>query len=180
MHLLSLTRVRQQTGLNASILAWFTRIDRALTAGMARAGIPLARIALGIVFFWFGVLKFFPGMSPAQDLATRTISVMTFGLVGPALSLPILATWECAIGLGFLSGKYLRLAILLLFLQMPGTMLPIVFFPYETFATFPIAPTLEGQYIVKNLVLISTGLIIGATVRGGSLSAQPDSAPKAR
>lgn len=168
------TLIRHQASLNATFIAWFTRIDRVLTTRMAQAGIPLARIALGIVFFWFGVLKFFPGLSPAQDLATRTISLLSFGLVGPALSLPILATWECAIGLGFLSGKYLRFAILLLFLQMPGTMLPIVFFPHETFARFPIAPTMEGQYIIKNLVLISTGLIIGATVRGGSLSAQPD------
>jgi uncharacterized membrane protein YphA (DoxX/SURF4 family) len=174
MHTHLSTLFRRQTSVNATYIAWFNRIDGALTTRMAQAGIPLARIALGIVFFWFGVLKFFPGLSPAQDLATRTISLLSFGLVGPALSLPILATWECAIGLGFLSGKYLRLAILLLFLQMPGTMLPIVFFPHETFTMFPIAPTMEGQYIIKNLVLISTGLIIGATVRGGSLSAQPD------
>lgn len=173
MHLLSLQRIRQQTRLKTTLRSRFTRIDRTLTAGMAQAGIPLARIALGIVFFWFGVLKFFPGMSPAQDLATRTISIMSFGLVGPALSMPMLAAWECAIGLGFLSGKYLRVAILLLLLQMPGTMLPMLFFPYETFATFPVAPTLEGQYIIKNVVLISAALIVGATVRGGSLSAQP-------
>src|SRR4028119_1063905 len=104
MHTHFCHRIRQQAGVNATFVAWFTRIDRALTMRMAQAGIPLARIALGIVFFWFGVLKFFPGLSPAQDLAARTISMLTFGLVGSALSLPILATWECTIGLGFLSG----------------------------------------------------------------------------
>lgn len=164
--------VQGEAGLIVKLTTWFNRIDRVLTTHMAHAGIPFARIALGIVFFWFGVLKFFPGLSPAEDLAARTISVLTFGLIGPALSLPILATWECAIGLGFLSGKYLRLTLLLLFLQMPGTMLPILFFPHETFTLFPIAPTLEGQYIIKNLVLISAGLLIGATVRGGKLTAR--------
>ena len=89
----------------ATLLTWFTRVDRRLTTGMARYGIQFSRIALGIVFFWFGVLKFFPGLSPAQDLAARTISVLSFGLIPAFISLPVLATWECAIGLGFLSGK---------------------------------------------------------------------------
>ena len=169
-------QAHQTRTLTSALASWFSRVDGTLTTFMARSGIPLARITLGIVFFWFGMLKFFPGLSPAQDLAARTISVLTFGLIGPALSLPILATWECAIGLGFLSGKFLRLTLLLLFLQMPGTMLPIIFFPHETFTLVPVAPTLEGQYIIKNLVLISAGLIIGATVRGGTLTAQPDAA----
>jgi len=140
---------------------------------MARSGIQFSRIALGVIFFWFGVLKFFPGLSPAQDLAARTISTLSFGLIPAFISLPILATWECAIGLGFLSGKFLRITILLLFLQMPGTLLPMIFFPNETFTVFPIAPTLEGQYIIKNFVLIGAGLIIGATVRGGYLITEP-------
>lgn len=171
------SRQARQTRTPTNALAsWFGYIDVTLTTLMARSAIPLARIALGVVFFWFGVLKFFPGLSPAQDLAARTISVLTFGLIGPALSLPILATWECAIGLGFLSGKFLRLTLLLLFLQMPGTMLPIIFFPHETFTLVPIAPTLEGQYIIKNVVLLSAGLIIGATMRGGTLTAEPGAA----
>ncbi|HRI67117.1 MAG TPA: DoxX family protein [Polyangium sp.] len=164
---------RHEASIRPTWVSWFSTMDQALKKGMARSGIPLARIALGIVFFWFGVLKFFPGLSPAQDLAGRTISVLTFGLVDPALSLPILALWECAIGIGFLSGKYLRFTILLLFLQMAGTMLPILFFPHETFTLFPISPTLEGQYIIKNLVLVSVGLILGATVDGDVLLVKP-------
>ena len=136
----------------------------------ARHGVTLLRLSLGVVFFWFGVLKYFPGVSAAQDLATRTISVLTFGLMPPAVSLPILATWECAIGLGLLlSGHFLKVALLLLLAQMVGTFLPLVFFPHETFKLFPFVPNLEGQYIIKNLVLVSAALVVGATSRGGRL-----------
>ena len=151
----------------------FEQIDTAITRWMARYGVVLLRISLGIVFFWFGVLKFFPSLSPAQDLATRTIEILTFGLVKPELSLPLLATWECLIGLGLITGRFMRATLLLLFVQMAGTITPLVLFPTESFTQFPYAPTLEGQYIIKNLVLISAGLVIGATVRGGELVAEP-------
>ena len=148
-------------------------IDIRITTWMARHGVTLTRIALGIVFFWFGIIKFVPGWSPAAELATRTIDVLTQGLLPPKLSLPLLAAWEVAIGLGLLTCRFLRATLLLLFLQMPGTMLPLVFFPQETFTIFPYAPTLEGQYIIKNLVLVSAALVVGATVRGGQLTASP-------
>ncbi|HEU4724083.1 MAG TPA: hypothetical protein VFU59_02170, partial [Candidatus Eisenbacteria bacterium] len=72
---------------------WFDRLDARVTSVMARAGLPLLRVSLGIVFFWFGVLKFFPGMSPAQDLATRTIGILTFGAIPPDVSVVLLAAW---------------------------------------------------------------------------------------
>lgn len=144
-------------------------LDVRITAWMARHGIALMRIALGIVFLWFGAIKFVPGWSPAADLATRTITALSFGMVPPSLSLPLLATWESAIGLGLLSGRFLRSTLLLLFVQMPGTMMPLFLFPHETFRAFPFAPTLEGQYIIKNLVLVGAAIVIGATVRGGQL-----------
>ena len=151
----------------------FDRIDTLITEGMARYGIVLMRVGLGIVFLWFGVLKFFPGLSPAQDLATRTIDLLSFGLIPASISLIILATWECAIGLGLISGKLLRVTILLLLMQMLGTVTPLVLFPSEAFMVFPIAPTLEGQYIIKNIVLVTAALVIGATVRGGRVVADP-------
>jgi uncharacterized membrane protein YkgB len=151
-------------------------IDIRITAWMARHGVTLTRITLGVVFFWFGVIKFVPDWSPAADLATRTIDILTFGLVPPSVSLPLLAAWEVAIGLGLLTCKFLRATLLLLFLQMPGTMLPLIFFPSETFTAFPYSPTLEGQYIIKNLVLVSAALVVGATVRGGQLSSTPPTA----
>jgi uncharacterized membrane protein YphA (DoxX/SURF4 family) len=159
-----------------SLLGWFNRIDVQITTWMAKYGVWLLRIALGIVFFWFGVLKFFPGLSPAETLAARTIETMSFGLVKPNISLPILATWETVIGLGLLTGKYMRITLLLLFAQMLGTITPLFFFPAETFVRIPYAPTLEGQYIIKNLVLVAAGLVIGATVRGGAVVADPDAA----
>jgi len=155
----------------------FNRKDARITAWMARHGITLLRVSLGVVFFWFGVLKFFPGLSPAQDLAAHTILLLSFGLVGPSLSIPILAAWECAIGLGLLHGGYLRSTLFLLWLQMLGTLTPLVLFPGETFTRFPYAPTLEGQYIIKNVVLISAAIVVGATVRGGRLMSESDDMP---
>jgi uncharacterized membrane protein YphA (DoxX/SURF4 family) len=151
----------------------FDRLDRRVTISLASAAVPVLRIALGIVFLWFGALKLVPGLSPAQDLATRTIEVLTFGLVPAAVSLPALAAWEVLIGLGLLSGRFLRATLLLLAVQMLGTMTPLLLFPAETFSVFPIAPTLEGQYIIKNLVLVAAAMVIGGTVRGGQLQAEP-------
>lgn len=163
-----------------NLKAWAIRTDEKITNWMARYGIVLLRISLGIVFFWFGVLKFFPGLSPAQDLAARTISVLTFGLVPPDLSVPVLAAWECVIGLGLISGFFMRGTLLLLWLQMLGTITPLFLFPSEVFTRIPYAPALEGQYIIKNLVLVSAGLVIGATVRGGAVVADPEIAREAR
>src|SRR5205823_6084972 len=129
-------------------------LDAAITGSLARYGVPVIRLGLGFVFLWFGALKFLPGLSPAQDLATRTIEHLTLGMVGPEVSLPVLATWECVIGLGLLTKRFLRATLLLLAVQMVGTFMPLILFPTETFMRFPFAPTLEGQYIVKNVVLI--------------------------
>jgi uncharacterized membrane protein YphA (DoxX/SURF4 family) len=152
---------------------WLTVVDVRLTHWMAHYGILLLRLSLGIVFFWFGVLKFFPGLSPAQDLATRAIDMLTFGLIPAHSSILILALWECLIGLGLMTGAFMRGTLLLLWLQMLGTISPIFFFPQEVFTRIPYAPTLEGQYIIKNIVLISAGIVIGATVRGGRMVADP-------
>jgi uncharacterized membrane protein YphA (DoxX/SURF4 family) len=152
----------------------FRRVDVSITRWTAKASIHLLRISLGVVFLWFGALKMIPGLSPAQALAARTIETLTFGIVSPEISVALLAVWECAIGLGLITGLFTRLTILLLLTQMAGTMLPILFFPSETFTRFPYAPTLEGQYIIKNVVLIAGGLVVGATVRGGRVIAHPD------
>lgn len=151
----------------------FWRADLAIIRWMARYGPPLLRISLGLVFLWFGVLKFFPGLSPAQDLASRTIHDLSGGLLGPEISLPLLAAWECLIGIGLLMGRWLRWVLLLLYLQMLGTLTPLLLYPSEVFLRFPYAPTMEGQYIIKNVVLISAGIVIGATVRGGEMVPEP-------
>ncbi|MBP7693417.1 MAG: DoxX family membrane protein [Anaerolineales bacterium] len=158
----------------AALTQWLIRVDVALTRWMARYGVSGLRVSLGIVFFWFGVLKFFPGLSPAQDLAARTIETLSFGWVPPAVSVPVLAAWECLIGLGLITGRFMRATLLLLILQMLGTVTPLALFPAETFTRFPYAPTLEGQYIIKNVVLVSAAVVLGATVRGGDLVADPE------
>jgi len=149
------------------------RIDRRVTQWMARYGLVLMRIALGVVFFWFGVLKFFPGLSPAEALAGKTIEALTLGAVSSSTAVLILAVWECAIGLGLLTGRFMRATLALLFLQMLGTVTPLLLYPSESFVAFPYAPTLEGQYIIKNAVLIAGAVILGATVRGGRLESEP-------
>jgi uncharacterized membrane protein YphA (DoxX/SURF4 family) len=152
-----------------TIRARFDAVDARITGWMARHGLPLLRISLGIVFLWFGALKFFPGLSPASDLAARTITTLSFGIVPSSVSVPVLAGWECLIGLGLLSGIFMRATLLLLAVQMAGTLTPLLFFPGEVFTRIPYAPTLEGQYIIKNAVLISAAIVLGATVRGGGL-----------
>ena len=153
---------------------FYLKADDRITSFMRRYGILSLRISLGIVFFWFGFLKFFPGLSPADQIATKTITELTFGIIQPNISIIILAVWETLIGIGLISGKFLRITLLLLFTQMMGTLTPLLLFPSETFTRIPYAPTLEGQYIIKNLVLISAGLVIGATVRGGRITEEKD------
>jgi len=143
---------------------FFSGLDKKLTNWMANYGLLILRISLGIVFFWFGMLKFFEGLSPAEELVRSTVH-----FVDPDIFLPVLAAWESLIGIGLITGKFLRVTILLLFLQMPGTALPLLVLPEKVWTVFPYGLTLEGQYIVKNLVLIGAGLVIGATVRGGRI-----------
>lgn len=150
-----------------SLTAALRRMERRATAWMADRSVTLTRIALGIVFVWFGVLKFFPGMSPAEDLASRTVERLTLGHLHAAPGLYVVASLEVLIGMGLLLGRFVRTSLVLLFVQMAGTMAPLVLFRSETFHVFPYSPTLEGQYIIKNLVLVSAALVVGAALRGG-------------
>ncbi|MCH8568274.1 MAG: hypothetical protein LAT67_08425 [Balneolales bacterium] len=151
----------------------FNEIDRIITSSMAKYGIPLLRYSIGLIFIWFGALKFFPGLSPAEELATSTIDLLTFGIILYQAKLVMLASLEVLIGLLLVSGKFLRLTIFLLLFQMAGTMSPIVLFPEVVFTSFPYGLTIEGQYIFKNFVVISAGIVIGATARGGLLVPEP-------
>jgi uncharacterized membrane protein YphA (DoxX/SURF4 family) len=152
------------------------KVDVRITGTLARIGVPVVRIALGIVFLWFGALKFLPSLSPAEDLAARTIQKLTGGAIQPEVSLPVLATWESLIGIGLILGVALRPILFLLAVHMAGTFTPLVLFPKETWTVFPIAPTLEGQYIIKNLVLIGAAMVVGAMVRGGRIVPEPPGA----
>lgn len=150
------------------------KADRLITAWMADNGILLLRISLGVIFIWFGVLKFIPGLSSAEDIAGKTMEKLSLGLIPADTALILLAAWETLIGIGLISGKFLRETLLLLFVQMLGTITPLFLFPSDTFRYAPLVPSLEGQYIIKNLILISAGIVIGATVRGGRLTAEQE------
>lgn len=157
---------------------WLDRLDQRLTEWLADIGLPFLRVMLGVVFLWFGVLKFFPNLSPAQELVGRTVERLSFGMVQPDVALPIVAAWECLIGVGLIVGRWMRTVLVLLLAQMLGTLTPIFLFPDEVFIRVPWAPTLEGQYIIKNLVLVAAALVLGATVRGGGLVADEDEAER--
>jgi len=145
--------------------SFFDRADHLITTWMARNGIKLLRISIGIIFIWFGALKYFDHLSPAQDLAINTIQRLTAHLFPDKLDLYILATLEVFIGIGLIFKLFLRFTLFLLFVQMLGTFSPLVLFPEGAFTVFPYGLTLEGQYILKNLIIISAGIVIGSTVR---------------
>jgi uncharacterized membrane protein YkgB len=139
-------------------------LDRAIAGWMRRNGHFVLRVGLAVVFIWYGILKPF-GLSPAAELVRRTVY-----FVPPDLFIPILGWWEVAIGVGLLFRSLNRTALFLLFLQMPGTLLPLVLLPEVCFTQFPWGLTLEGQYIIKNAVLIGAALVVGGTVREQSTS----------
>jgi len=151
----------------------FRRIDQRLTRWMAAHGLTLLRVSIGVIFVWFGVLKFWPDLSPADELAAATIDKLFFGFVPETPARISLAVLETAIGIGLITGKYIRLTLLLLVGQMFGTVTPLFLFPDLTWSDL-FVPTLEGQYILKNIVLVSAALTIGATVRGGGLVDDPE------
>lgn len=157
----------------------YKRFEKIATQWIAARSILLLRIALGIIFLWFGALKFFPNLSSAENLAARTIEKLTSGNIPDKTSVIILATWECLIGIGCMLKKFMRITLILLFVQMLGTLMPLFMFPELTFNRIPYAPTLEGQYIIKNLIIIASAMVLLATVRGGTVVADPQIARQA-
>ena len=137
----------------------FNEVDKTIAAVMDQWSIPLLRVSVAVVFIWFGALKLF-GVSPAADLVAATVY-----LVSPELFVPILGVWEVLIGICLLYRPLIRVGIFLLFLQLPGTFLPIILLPEVVFTIVPYGLTVEGQYIIKNLVIIGAALAIGSTVR---------------
>ncbi|MEM8847282.1 MAG: DoxX family membrane protein [Bacteroidota bacterium] len=136
-------------------------IDQAIAQRMRKWGMPAVRISFAIIFFWFGILKPF-GLSAATDLLKATVAWLPFG--DPDTWLVVIGWWEVIIGITFLFKQTTRIAIALLFLQMLGTFMPLVFLPEVTFQNGNyLLPTLEGQYIIKNVMIISAALVLGGT-----------------
>ena len=137
------------------LVAW----DRIIRHFMADHATRVLRFALAVVFVWFGALKIW-AESPADDLVRRTIYWL------PSENfLPVLGAWEVIIGFCLFFRPWQRLGLLLLALQLPGTFLPLLLLPSVCFADFPFVLSMEGQYIVKNLLIIGAALVIGGELR---------------
>ena len=123
-------------------------------------GHDLLRLSLGFVFLLFGALKFVPGASPAEEIAIRAVTDLSFGLLPPGVALFAVALMETAIGLSLLTGRFLRLGVVLLGAAMIGVLSPLVLFPGELFTgSFPV-PTLAGQYVIKDVVLLAAAFVV--------------------
>jgi uncharacterized membrane protein YkgB len=152
--------------LRQRLLILFDQIDLALTNWMAKYSLIFLRYSLALIFIWFGILKFIPGMSPTVDIIENATNILFFGALPTWVALYGLATIECLIGFGLLFNIFMRVTLLGLFAQMIATSMPVFILPEIIFSQFPFGLTMEGHHLVKNLVLISAGLALGATVRG--------------
>jgi uncharacterized membrane protein YkgB len=158
-HALDLER-RIEQRLPAAWRADLERFDTAFARLMERFGITALRIALAVVFIWFGALKV-TGHSPVADLVADTVYWLPSGFVVKAIGL-----WEIAIGIGLLLPVALRLTLLLFWAQMLGTFLVLVVHPGRSFDDGnPLLLTMTGEFVIKNLVLIAAGLVVGSRVR---------------
>lgn len=117
-------------------------------------------VSIGLVYLWFGSLKFFAGLSPAEKLAQDTIDRLTYSIIEPELSIVLLALWECLIGVLLIFKKWYRFALNIALVHILLTFSPFIFFPELTFTEAPFGLTLLGQYIVKNIVFLGALLVL--------------------
>ncbi|HEY1646065.1 MAG TPA: hypothetical protein VGF75_06940, partial [Candidatus Saccharimonadales bacterium] len=124
--------------------------------------LPLARVAIFIVYFWFGILKLF-NQSPAIPIA-KALAAQTIGLAHFNLALNILAVLECLIGILFLFPKATRIVIPLLVIHLAVVCSPLVLVPHLAWSR-ALVPTLDGQYIIKNVVIGALAIGIAAQTK---------------
>lgn len=111
-------------------------------------------MTIGLVYLWFGALKYFPGGSPAENLAINTINLLTFSLIPGQISIILLAVTETLIGLLLLLNIFRRQVVLFALGHMALTFTPLFFFPNQSFGDSMFSLTLLGQYIFKNLIIV--------------------------
>lgn len=162
-----------QAAENRGIDAVVQRLTTQLAGWLARYSVNILRVSLGLVFLGFGLLKYFPGASPAEALTVRTLDTLSFGILSGNTALLVTAVVETFIGLTLISGKMLKAGLLVLGASMVGIMAPLVLFFNDIFGS---GVTLEAQYIVKDIVLIAAGLVITARALGARMvTEQPKS-----
>jgi putative oxidoreductase len=158
----------------------FLRLEDSIHHQLVLHSISALRIAVGAIFLGFGVLKYFPGVSPAQSIVEATTHILFLGLIPGDVAIKIIATLECFIGICLLANRWMRLAVWLLAAEFVGILAPIVLLPARLFTGPHDAPNLLGQYCLKDIILVTAGLVIVAgTFRGGQL-VRTDPAPGAR
>lgn len=136
------------------------------TSGKAlKRWIVILRISIGIIYLWFGVLKFFPGVSPAERLAKDTIHQLTLSMLDDKIALLLLAIWETAAGIMLIGGIYTRIAIRVVMVHMFCTFTPLILLPGLSFSEAPLSLTLIGQYIIKNIVIVSALFLLDTTLK---------------
>ena len=147
---------------------FWDRADERVIQIMATHGLRFLRISLGVVFVWFGLLKVI-GVTPVANL----VAVVIYW-VPPTVSVPLVGMFEIILGLGLLSGLALRLTLLLLWLHLAGTFLVLVVRPDLAFQNGnPLFLTTDGEFVIKNLVLITGGIAVGSTVKRNHLHERP-------
>ncbi len=142
---------------------------------LAAHSVTLLRISLGLVFLGFGVLKFFPGASPAEALVMRTVDALTLGVVSGTPALVMTAAMETFIGLTLVTGRGLRAGLVVLAGAMVGIMSPLVLFYGDLFPDG--LPTIEGQYVLKDIVLAAAGAVVAARALGAQYVVSGGTAP---
>lgn len=135
-------------------------MTRAITFFFERHQFRILRICIGILFLWFGSLKYFPGLSPAEALASTTVKILTFELLPEWLIMPGLASLEVGLGLLIIFSREFKWAFWLLIFHMCSTIMPLFILTDVTFKSFPFQLTMEGQYIVKNIVIIGAAFVL--------------------
>ena len=150
---------RDRMSMLHALLREYHRVDKYIVRWLGEYGILSLRFSLAIVFIWFGMLKVIGG-SPAIELVKATVY-----WVDSSWFVPFLGWWEVIIGVCFLWTPLLRLGIGLMMVQMVGTFLPLVLLPSVVYEGNFLRLTMEGQYIVKNIVLIASALVVGGSVR---------------
>ncbi len=148
-------------------------IDAAIHRWLRAHSIMLLRMSVGLVILGFGLLKFFPDVSPAEELTIKTTDALSFDLVPGHVAIVIVASLETIVGLLLISGRFLRLAVYLLAGQLIGVLAPLVLFTGRLFDGPHGAPTLEGQYVLKDIIIVASGFVVASTLPGLVPGADP-------
>jgi len=159
----------------ASVPSRLTLVDAAVHRVLVARSLLLLRWAVGVIFLYFGALKLVPGYSPAESLVMETIKTMTFDLVTGRIGVAFTGVIECGLGVLLLTGWLRRLTIYVLGLELLGILAPLVLLPTRLFDS-PATPTIEGQYVLKDITLIAAGMVLATTIRGGRLVTGPHTA----